>query len=277
MNASATVRFAVVANANLPSGLLRSLDRAGMANLMKGHGDIEMVEPDLKDSGALNHGIVLRARIPYADMKFRINGKTVIAGAFGKKGLLSGLPAFLDESLKLWRERLAAAAAGKAPLNKALEVRIIREALALTLRGKGTLQEIRRLYPIGLSAAAAKEILDNINRALRRQTLHTRISVAFVSLVGSTGLFTGYFLTPLHGLVAQKISPRLVLLLDAFLPALVMGLSGYALAHMSRWVLKRRYPHADIAVSQSIGRIGYATLAGILVLYGFFLLALKYF
>jgi hypothetical protein len=60
------------------------------------------------------------------------------------------------------------------------------------------------------------------------------------------------------------------------LPMFVIGLCGLGLAHVAKWALKRRYPKADINLSQSIGKIGYAALAGILVIYGLIFAAAKY-
>ncbi|MDD5586439.1 MAG: hypothetical protein PHY92_05730, partial [Alphaproteobacteria bacterium] len=224
IDANASIRFAIKKNAPLPSGLLRSLDRIGMANLVKGHGDVELVTPVAADSGPMKTTLILRARIPYADIKLQMMGKVVSAAAFGKRGLMSGLPAFLDESLKPSREHLARAAAGTASLDKALEARAVREALSLKLSGKGLLNELRRLYPVGLSPKAAGEILDNMEKALRRITLRARLTVAIFSLVLSTGLFAGFFLTPLHEVIMKALTPRLVLLLEALLPAAAIGL-----------------------------------------------------
>ncbi|MDD5586350.1 MAG: hypothetical protein PHY92_05260, partial [Alphaproteobacteria bacterium] len=185
-------------------------------------------------------------------------------------------PAFLDESLKPWREHLARAAAGTASLDKALKARAVREALSLKLSGKGLLNELRRLYPVGLSPKAAGEILDNMEKALRRITLRARLTVAVLSLVLSTGMFSGFFLTPLHEVIMKALTPRLVLLLEALLPAAAIGLSGFALVHAAKWVLQRRYPRIDVRLSQSIGKIGYGALAGILAIYAAIYLMAKY-
>ncbi|MDD5587207.1 MAG: hypothetical protein PHY92_09710 [Alphaproteobacteria bacterium] len=267
VDANASLHFAIKKGAPLPSGLLRSLDRLGMANLVKGHGDIEFVAPVPDVSGTLKNTIILRARIPYADIKLQMSGKVVIAAAFGKRGLMSGIPSFLDESLKPWREHLARAAEGTESLDKALEARALREALDLKLSGKDLVNDLRRLYPIGLSSKTAGEILDHMEKALRRITLRERLIVAVLSLFLSAALFTGLFLTPLHAAITKNLTPRFVLLVESLLPAAAIGLSGFAFVHAAKWVLQRRYPRSDVRLTQSIGRIGYGTLAGILVIY----------
>jgi hypothetical protein len=276
LNMSAAIQFAITKGASLPSGLLRGLDRLGMANLARGHGDIELIESDMNDAAASKNRIVLRARIPYADIKLRLKEKTFMVACFGKNGLLSGLPAFLDESLRPWREQLARAAAGDAQIEKALGARAMRETLALKLHGKGQLIELRRLYPIGLTPKVAQEILDNMEKALRRQTQRTRIFVAVASIVISTGVFAGLFLTPLHAAMRQSLTPKAALLIDALLPALAVGLSGFAFAHAAKWALKRRYPKIDVNLNQSIGKIGYGTLAGIIIIYALIFALGKY-
>jgi hypothetical protein len=276
IDANATLHFAIKKGAPLPSGLLRGLDRLGMANLVKGHGDIELVTLATDAPDAQGNAVVLRATIPYADIKLHMIGKVVMAAAFGKRGLLSGLPAFLDESLKPWREHLKRAAAGTASLDQALKARALREALALKLGGKGAASEMRRLYPVGLSLKTAGEILDDMDKALRRITLRERVIVAAASLVLGAGLFAGLFLSPLHAALRSSLSPRFLLFVEALLPAAVIGLSGFAFAHAAKWVLQRRFPRTDVRLAQSIGKIGYVTLAGILLLYAASLMLAKY-
>ncbi len=263
----AEMHFDVHPNRSLPSGLLRGLDRLGMINLPKGHADIELIEPD-KDSPENEKNIVrLKAKVPYADIKIRLNSRPVNFAAFGKKGLLMGLPAFLDESLRPWREHLVRAVMGNGDLDKAITVRVMHDALGLELSGKSNPNDLRRLYPIGLSPKTAQEIMNNMGLALKRFTLRSRIGVAIVSMLGSTALFGGYFLTSMHDQLAGSISAKALLMLDAFLPVIAMGISSVAFSHASRWALQRQFPDATIRLTQKIGKIGYGTLAGIVAIY----------
>jgi len=267
IEAGAEIHFQIARGSNLPSGLLRSLDRLGMANLAKGHADIEIIDPP-KDAPAESNNIVfLRAKIPYADIKLRLKDKLVFAASFGKKGLLSGLPAFLDDSLRPWRERLVRAALGAEPLEKALEARAMREALGLVFANKTEANDLRRIYPLGLSPGTAKEIMNNVGMALRRLTLRARALVAATSLAISAALFAGLFFSPPGKQMAQTFAPGTLLFIQVALPILAMSLSAYAFAHAIRWVLQRRFPKHAIRLGQGLGKLGYGTLAGIFLLY----------
>ncbi len=264
---STEIHFDVLPNRNLPSSLLRSIDRLGMVNLSKGHADIEMAEPD-KNAPANEQNLAkLAAKIPFAEIKARINNRPVRFCVFGKKALFVETPSFLDESLRPWREHLVRAAMGSETLDKALEARAMREALGLELAGKHDPSNLRQLYPVGLSAATAKEIMNNLGLALKRLTIRSRLAVSAVSITTSAGLFAGLFLSSLRQNLAAILPPTALTLTEALLPVLVVGLSYIGLLHTSRWALKRRFPNAEIRLNQKIGKIGYGTLAGIFVLY----------
>lgn len=276
ISAGASIGFSILNSSELPSGLLRSLDRIGMANLAKGHADIEIVEPE-DHAEAARRGIILVARIPYADIKLRMQGKLVIAASFGKHGLLSGIPPFLDNSLKKQREQLALAAAGKGQLAPALGARAMREALALSLRGKGQLKELRRLYPVGLSQKAAQEILDNFARALRLQTARVRLYTAAASVILSAGVFSGFFLTPLRAFLEKAAGRQGVLAVEILLPISAIGLAGFALSRASKWALQRLYPKSDVKTGQDLGKTGYVSIALIVLVYALVLAFSKYY
>lgn len=263
----ATFKFQTLQSATpLPSGLLRMLDRLGMTSLPKGHADIERIEPEKGKEQEKDSTIHLKAKIPFAEIKMRLNGKPAIATAFGKKGIVS-MPPFLDESLKPFRDHLAQAAAGRNELDKALKARAINDALQLELSGRSTANDLRRLYPLGLSPGAAQEIMKNTGLALGQMTKRSRTSIAIVSLFLSAGVFAGFFLTPLGGQLEQDLPPKTFLLLKAFLPVILMGLSGYALSQATKLALQKRFPDLEIRLGQGIGKIGYSTLVAILALY----------
>jgi hypothetical protein len=267
ITAGAEIHFQVATGSELPSALLRSLDRLGMINLPKGHAGIDLIEPGKDASETEKNTFLLRAKIPFAEMKLRLMDKTVMVSAFGKHGRLGGLPPFLDQSLRPWRERLARAARGTETIDKALKARAMREALALVLSGKNQAGELRRLYPVGLTAETAKEIMNNMGLALRRMTLRARTIVAAVSLAASAGLFAALLLTPLRIRLAHSLPPKTLLLIETFLPVAAMSLSAYAFAHVVRWILIRRFPKMDVRFGHNIGKLGYGTLVCIVLIY----------
>lgn len=268
ISAHAKVEFHILGNQDLPSGLLRSLDRLGIVNLVKGHGDIELTLPDAKAPDAEKTTLQLQAKMPYADIKMRLMDKLVMVASFGKRGLLSGLPAFLDVSLRPWREHLERAALGEESLEKALEARALREALMLALDGKDKPNDLRRLYTIGLSQNAAQEIMRNIGLTLRHITLQERGIAAALCFVLCVSLFAGLFFTPLFASLAASMSPKMLLLIEALVPVAAVGLSWTVISHATRWVLQRKYPNANVRLTQKIGKIGYGALAGIVAAYG---------
>ncbi len=264
----AEVEFRLGEGKDLPSGLLRAIERLGIDKMANGHADIALLPPDPNEPQPNPHLQSLSASLPYAEMKLRILGRAALVSSFGKKGLMSGLPAFLDESLRPWREHLARAAKGTEPLDKALEARALREALALELEGKGDPKALRRLYPIGLSPDAAKDILRQTSLAVRHITVLARGTAAALSVMCAAGLFAALFLTPWRAQLVQMVeSSNLIAAFDLLLPLGVLGLSWFGLTHATRWTLRRRYPRTNVALGQKIGWIGYSALTVILLSY----------
>lgn len=284
LNCGATTQFRMKGD-GLPSGLRRGLERLGTDNLPQGHADIETVAPLKKEKEEPLPGVApsreeeedeapqpilnYQAKIPYADMRLRFGKgeRVVLVGLFGKKGLFLDLPPFLDKSLQPWREKLKKAVHGQATLEPALEARAIREALMLTLSGRGTPQELKKIYTIGFSQDAMKEILSDLQLALKRFTLQTRSVVAIACVALSAALFAGIFLTPLHDQLTGSLNWRVVIPIDLALPAMCMGLGWLILSSSIRFVLQRRFPKLQLAFRQKIGKTGWSMLGGIAAVY----------
>jgi|GEM_PF-765086 hypothetical protein len=257
---------------DLPSGLRRGLDRIGIANLAKGHADIKLIEPEKdKDPDTLEDSdkgssvtVRYETKLPYADLKVRFGGaRAVLVNVFGKRGLLMGVPAFLDQSLKPWRDKLKQAAAGAVPIDDALKARAMRDALALELSGQGQIANLRRLYSVGLSPAAAQDILLDMRRALGRLTRHVRAGAAMAAVLAGSGLLAAFLLLPLHAAMTQSWPWMAGLMLDLAVLALVMGLGWISLGKAAQWVLSRRFPKLKISLHRDTGYIGYGMLLGI--------------
>jgi hypothetical protein len=267
----AAVSFRIQAD-GLPSGLRRGLDRLGMANLAKGHADITLVEPQPPKQGEekteqrANDPSVLHYHVsmPYADLKIRFgDGRGVLMNVFGKRSMLMGVPAFLDDSLQPWRERLKEASRGLVPLDAALEARAIRDALMLELSGQGDVKNYRKLYSVGFSPNAMQEILTDMRRALNYYTRHVRVAVAIGGGLLAAGLLAGFMLLPWHAQMQQGWPWTAGLLSDLVFVAVLMGLSWAALSGSMRVALRRRFPNRKISLRRNVGKTGWIMLGGI--------------
>lgn len=259
---------------DLPSGLRRGLDRAGISNLGNGYADIQLIEAkgeDEKNSEKpeLKPELHYRALLPYADLKIRIgdNKRVTIVSVFGKRCALMGIPAFLDETLRPWRERLKQAVQGRTKIEDAIEARALREALELVLAGQGKLENLRRLYPVGLSAEAMKEILGNLGRALKRLTLHVRSAAAVLFGLISAGIFAAIFLANLGPRLMQGWPPAAQPIFDLALPVILMSLSWIGLNKSVQFALRRQFPAQKIPLLQNTGKTCTVMLAGIALAY----------
>lgn len=271
----------------LPSGLRRGLDRLGMAKLADGHADIETITPPPEEDNEIPIEVPLVpgaqaepkkekppkpeihyvAHMPYADLRMNFAGKKAIVGIFGKKGVLLGVPPFLDTALEPSRQKLKLAIKGNGSLDNALTTRVIKDALMLQITSQTSVNALRRLYPLGLSQQVAAEILRDMRLALNRMTLRARSLVAgLCSFVGG-GVFFGVFMTPVHDQITHEMSPLAGLAVDGGLLCAVLGASWFTLSYTTRFALQKRFPKLIIPITQKVGKTGAAMFAALLVLF----------
>lgn len=265
---AAEMRFTLGATTDLPSGLLRMISRIGDEGLPKGHADIKLIPPsdeEKQQKGSID--IKLEAPIAYADIKVRFGKRAALVSTFGKKGIMTGVPPFLDEVLKPAREGLARAANGQKSIEDAAKVRALHDALKLVLSGKNNPNHLRRLYPVGLSSQAAAEIMKNMALALKQSTGRTRQVTALASVFASSGLFAAIFLTPTFDTLTGAMSPYARLGVQTGFLLLVVVLAWLAMLQITKGSLRRRFKDAQIALGQSIGKTGYTALAVIILVY----------
>ncbi len=261
----------------LPSGLRRGLDRIGIVNLGKGHADITATQPPMEEdtppSNAAQFPILIyTVKIPYAEMRIGFGGKKAVVSAVGKRCAIMGVPNFLDDTLKFWREKLHQAALGKGPLEEALEVRALKEILALAVSGKGTVEEVRKLYPFGLSAEAITGSLSDTRLALNAVTLKTRAIIAALCAATCAGLFYLLFVKGSHARITAGWNAAMVGGADLIILCLALGASWAILNFSTRFVLQKRFPQLSVALQQKIGKTGYAMLGGIVAAFVLFIL-----
>jgi hypothetical protein len=262
----------------LPSGLRRGLDRIGIVNLGRGHAEITATEPPKKEDEELNEKtqipvLLYSAALPYAEMRMDFGGKKAIVCAVGKRCAISGVPNFLDTTLKPWRDKLHLAALGQAKLEDAMEARALNDILALTVAGKDRAREIRKLYPFGLSSEALASILTDMRLALNKTTLKTRAVMAMLCGGVCAAAFYTLFGTGVEVRVARGWNRYVDLGFDLAMLAAALGASWVILNFSTRFALQRRFPHLPHALQQKIGKTGYSMLGGIAAAFVVFLLS----
>jgi len=271
----ATTRFELKSSA-LPSGLRRGLDRLGIPNLAKGHAVIDIVTPKKEgDDHPQEDGppprpqppdpsLHYQAQLPFAELRVDFNGKKAVVSIFGKRNMLIDVPPFLDEALNPWRMKLLDAAKGNLPIGDALKVRAMRDALGLELQGKGNAQELRRLYPAGLTLKTAEEIARGMRLAIKRTTLHVRTAAAVGCAMLGAGLFGECYFTSLPERI--PFQPRWFGLAFDFLPpVLAIGLAWVSMNAIMGFFLKRTFPDMTIGRRLPIGKTGYMMSAAIVI------------
>lgn len=283
LTAGANFSFQLMSNTQLPTGLRRGLDRIGLTNIPQTYADIELKpyqeEPPPKNPAEKtrpppSNKVRLIAKLPYAELAGSIGNTQCKITVFGKRQRLFGVPSFIDDSLKPWRDQLADAAKGKGSLSTALEARLIKDALQLTLNGKGQPNELRRLYPIGLSESTALLILHHLRQALTRATRNVRLaSAATVAAVSFGALFlllNSALLTPL-----ARLREPLGYALHGGVLILMLATVWLALNQATRWILAKKFGLQGIGLRQNIGAIGIATMGLVVLGYGLLLMLPK--
>jgi len=264
----AKVNFALGSTNEFPSGLLRLMTRIGLANLPRGHIDVTVSRAPPGPQIAQEANVLrLTAQALYAEITLRIGKNEQIIYAFGKRGYLSNVPPFLDRSLLPARKKLLEAAKGQRPPSHAMGARAVRDALSLALGGRTQPNDLRRLYPIGLSANVAQEIMKNGKALLRNMTQKFRALTGGALWAGSLVIFAAFYLSPLPTYLTAQVGLRTAHLVEAFLPAIVLGAEWFILQHATRWELQRRFPKCAVAQTQTIGKIGLGTIGASLVTY----------
>ena len=282
ITAGASIAFQLISNNQLPTGLRRGLDRVGLANLPQTYADIELVpfepepppqNPNEKTRPPPSNKVKLTAKLPYAELEGSIGSTKAKISVFGKRQRLFGVPCFLDESLKLWRDKLAAAAKGQGSLQPAIEARLIQEAMQLILNGKTHPNDLRRLYPIGLSEAAALLIMQHLQQALRRETRKVRLASAAAIAALAIGTL---FLILNSGLIPPltKLREPLGYALHGGLLILMLVVVWLALSQVTRWFLGKKFGPQKLALRQNIGAIGLTTMGIVTLGYGLLLMLL---
>ncbi len=258
----ADINFAVGSGAELPAALRRALDRHGIGLIAKGHADIDYVKPEDEQIPGLVK-LFYTAQIPCADMVVSFGGEKKRVAIFGHKRTLLEVPPYLDHALADGIAALAQAAKS-GNLARPLEYRALHDSCRLILTGKGDLNNLRRIYPNGLSKDTGTKILRLMRAALHRTTIAARYSGALLALLLAGGIGAGLYLTP-HA--QWGVNAALGIESAA---ALVSAALGYVLtSKAAQFKLRHMFPD----IPPKGGRIGgalalVAALAGLALTFG---------
>ncbi len=264
--------FFTLKAAGLPSGLRRGLERIGIANLGKGHADVisrlptkEELEDRPKDKRLLLRHYT--ATLPYAELRMGLGKRRAKIAVVGKRCALVDVPPFLEEPIRLWREKLRDAAAGKTAIENAFGARVIRDMLELVLAGKGRVPDIRRLYPFGFSAEALKGMLTDVTHALARATTRSRILMACLSVAGSFGLFHTLYGEGMRETLLAGVKPPLAFGADLGILLATVMVAWTGLSFITRLWLRRRFPDFTFALRQRTGKTGLWMVGAIIFIF----------
>lgn len=182
---TSSTRFNWVGGSELPTPLRRSVDRAGLHKLANDHATITQ---DDANSGVnpLAPSIRFQASLPFASASFDIDGRTFTAEILGHRTALLEMKPFLDQP--------AITALNETRLG---QLRLYREAQAIAAR-RGTVADLLRGYPIGLSQDVAEKVFMVARQSLSKLLVAPRRLGALVG-VGLAALLSAiYFHTPLR-------------------------------------------------------------------------------
>jgi hypothetical protein len=280
----------------LPSGLRRGLDRLGATKLGQGYADIQVValpqqpeeNPEVDDQRthaefeaakdeaksrdkSVPAELHYEATLPYADMRVDIGGHKAIVSVFGKRGAMLGVPNFLDDATRTARDAMHAFTKSGGDFQPVFALRLMCDARALLLAGKGDAKDLRKLYPYGLSVDAAQGIMREMQPLLNKVTRAIRLIAAVLLGALNAGLLALFYLTPLRTSLAQNMSPLTDIILDIGILAATLSLGWFGLSFSTRLALQRKFPKIPIAVLQKTGKTGYSLLGTTILMFALFL------
>lgn len=173
-------------------------------------------------------------RVPYAQIKFTIDGKAEIEGKmFGFNPRLSDLPAFLEAPLAGALTALAEAGngAGNARLREAMRMRFVGETVLAVLRypRKKALKMLVKRYPVGISLPRIQKAVLAADKALAHIIRGPRRWGLALGAVLAAGVYGAYFYAARLPLGAQPFAQNSRLLWAADALVLLAG-AGIAAA-----------------------------------------------
>lgn len=217
---------------NLPEEVPALIDDLGPLLVTEKHGDVEIIDDstfikDLENESGENEYIIpYHVRIPYGDIKFKIQEKHEIAGKlFGFQPLLLEMPNFIEKSTSRGRLKLIDASSNAkntaTGLRAAIKYRVIRESFIATARmtQKKAVVKISRRYPFGMSLEVIEQIIEQSGTALNLITKKPRTVGIIAGSIFFAVICAVYFIGGLRVNISSSINnPPLQIFIDILLP-----------------------------------------------------------
>ncbi len=262
---TAKAEFIITQSGDLPSGFRKAIARAGLKTLTKGHATISVHELTTTEHGETC--IPYTATMPYAEMRLRIQGKSMKCSLLGHKCVILDLPCFIDRAIEDKITRFEADCKLPDTLGKALKLRICREAFGLLQLKRVDAKMLRQLYVTGVSLDMAQRVLDVMRRLVHSQTVIPRMMMAAVSVVVFVVMDYVLITSGARMMLMTKTIPVAVVAFDV-----VLCFGGYFLQQaLLRFVAARKLQQqmggSEKVISQSAGGIG--IIAGVAVMVGY--------
>lgn len=254
----AETAFAPGSGAELPSAVRRAMDRAGGVKVLaNGHATIDYTKPKDEDKRPGLMVLNYTAQLRTADLVIQFGDEAKRIAVFGHKRTFLEVPAFLDTSLTESLELLKQTGVGKGNIDKVLDVRVFKEACGFILKGSGTVEQLRKLYPQGLSKPMMQQILQLMRKALARQTMVARWAGFLAAFVLADVLGGALYLTPAHKTLLAN-GAGLTLAVEILVPLFCAALGFLLTGQAALFHLQRRFPDTKLAVHHHSGLLGVA-------------------
>lgn len=283
-----TIEIMAVANsdfdtASLPSRAVQIIEKMGGKFMAQGHATLETqpVRPD-GEKGAFI--LPCTFSLPYADIGIVFPGQKCRAVVFGQRARIVDAPPFLDRLLIGPVRKLQSAARGGnayGALRQAARAKAIRTAIIAAAQhseSKAVL-ELRRAYPVGLSAMAAQKIIALINKSLNRVTAVPALIGMGGGLIAAAGLYALNFSEAFRAALSSHLGHSMAM--NAF--DLFILLCGGFLATMAGSLNARRAVRSILGGESASGanrlvvRRLWITLSGWLLSAGIFVVLARLF
>ncbi|MGE3770614.1 MAG: hypothetical protein AB7G06_06645 [Bdellovibrionales bacterium] len=217
----ADARFAWATDGtDLPTPLRRSVDRAGLDRLARGHATIKRGDID-EDNLQGPPRIPYTATLPFATTQLDINGSKHTAQLLGLKGAILELPDFLDKQIEQAEQQ-----------NTLPALRIFHEAQVIRAR-RGKVADLMKFYPAGLSKNAADRLLQQAGHKLHTSTRDLRWQAFGIGI--SAAILASFFY--LHSGIRNLLITGPVTLEQIDLGFPVLLAAGFVI--FQRWWMKR--------------------------------------
>ncbi len=234
---------------SVPAPVVYAIENSGDKLVAQKHIDLISAESVRREDGGM--AIHYKARFPYGDLVFSVNGKPITAHLFGNRGKMLKLKPFLEDMIEPGLEHLGRAAQGEGRvanlIKKASQYKLIASALLFvsSMPKKKAFMALKRKYPMGISNDAVMQIIKQSDQALGNVTRKPRYIGLGAGLIVTALLIGGLLLTKTYAAIIIKM-PHLIF--EIILSTGLVGLCGY----LTTIIIKK---FADKARSQAIGHL----------------------